>query len=89
MKAASVALHDLGREEALALRLPEEAAARRAPRYASRSEPALEALAIVAMGGVMAEISEFGDAEGGSADLALLQRVRETAPDEGSAISGW
>ena len=71
--AAAVTFHDLRAEEAAALRLPAEAAARRPPRYAARDGAA--ALAIVSLAGIMGEVDEYGDSEGGAADLAQLQAI--------------
>lgn len=45
--------------------------------YVSSSAP-LEAIAIVSLAGIMSEVEEYGDAEGGAADLLQLQQVYDT-----------
>ena len=69
--------HDAADDAAVraALRLPEDAA----PRARRREARELDALAVVSLAGVMAEIGEFGDAEGGYADLAQLQLLLDCA----------
>lgn len=49
----------------------------RPPRFVASSAP-VEALAICALAGLMSEVDEYGDAEGGVADLSLLQAVYDT-----------
>ena len=71
--AAAVSFHDLRVEDARALRLPADAAARRPPRFGPADSA--DALAIVSLSGIMAEIDEYGDSEGGAADLAQLQAI--------------
>jgi hypothetical protein len=72
---AAVEFRDGRSDAAETLRLPKEAVARQPPRYAASPE----ALAIVSLAGIMAEIDEYADAEGGAADLAQLQSIFDGA----------
>ena len=48
-----------------------------APRFASPGQ--LEAIAVVSLAGIMAEIRAFGQSEGGAADLGQLQEIYDRA----------
>lgn len=72
---AAVEFRDGRSDMAQTLRLPAEAAARQPPRYSASPET----LAVVSLAGIMAEIDEYADAEGGTADLAQLQGIFDGA----------
>ncbi|KAJ1447082.1 hypothetical protein M885DRAFT_624689, partial [Pelagophyceae sp. CCMP2097] len=73
--ASAVAFWDLGREDAAALRLPADVAAARPPRFTSRrGKPDFDVLAVVSLAGIMAEVDEWGDAEGGATAAAARPR---------------
>ena len=61
---AAVEFRDGRSDVAQTLRLPKEAIERQKPRYGASPE----ALAVVSLAGIMAEIDEYADAEGGAAD---------------------
>lgn len=59
--------------------------------YVSSNAP-LEAIAIVSLAGIMSEIDEFGDAEGGTADLSQLQAIYDTtsmSADDQFQMTRW
>ena len=72
---AAVEFRDGRSDVAQTLRLPKEAVERQKPRYGASPE----ALAVVSLAGIMAEIDEYADAEGGAADLAQLQSIFDGA----------
>ena len=72
---AAVEFRDGRSDVAQTLRLPKEAVERQKPRYGASPEM----IAVVSLAGIMAEIDEYADAEGGAADLAQLQSIFDGA----------
>lgn len=61
------------------------------PKYVA-STASIETLAVVSLAGIMAEVDEYGDAEGGAADLNQLQAIYDTTKltrDDQIAITRW